>query len=661
MKIIKIKKLTFTNFRGQSRTLNLSDRNNISGRNEAGKTTCIAAHNWLWSSYTDADNSQNTDLYDKKYDIDIDTPVAEVEEVFTIDGIEYSLKRTAKAAFEEDRINGGFVKSKSDKYILYKDDVEISATLYKQWIEDTICPFDMIKYLLDGQFFINLSFDKKDEAIKILQKIVGEIKQSDFKGDYEYLYKAMAKYSIDELKSQTKTRLKTCIDRIGDGGAKIGSLQPEIDALNENMSNYMQIDFDALKSTSKTLIEGIKNIDDSIANSSEVIKPIIEKRNEELRIINEKELLLQQERNLYNSKSRKLISDIEDRISHIDRENSEVERRNKSKDREKEIILSSISNAEKEIEILETKREHLLNKFSEEKEKVFKAEKCSYCGQDLPLEMLDELQSKFNSTKRDNLAEINKEGTFVSEKKKKLESSIEDYKKSLSEIGEYENVKSKYELISELSECKKRIKAYEDTDEYKKLNDDICSLKSKLTEIEQPDNSDLIAKKNELSNNLSDVNKQLGLELALENIKRQISQLQQERKSVAEELTKLRKLDGQIKDYEKERNEITSCRVNDLLEFAMIETQVQLKDGTFKPSCTIRHRNGVRYETLNGGSRILTIVDIQRMFCKYYGVSLPLFIDECQSLDDSKIPSCSDIQVTCIYRQDCDFKIENIE
>ena len=101
----------------------------------------------------------------------------------------------------------------------------------------------------------------------------------------------------------------------------------------------------------------------------------------------------------YNSKRQEPIRNLNADLRDIENRNAEIERRNVS-------VICSFREKEKEVERLQTsveilskKREELLAKNREVKSRMFDGDKCAYCGQELPIDKIEESRNKFNEEK----------------------------------------------------------------------------------------------------------------------------------------------------------------------------------------------------------------------------------------------------------------------
>ena len=72
-------------------------------------------------------------------------------------------------------------------------------------------------------------------------------------------------------------------------------------------------------------------------------------------------------------------------------------------------------------------------------------------------------------------------------------------------------------------------------------------------------------------------------------------------------------------------------------------------------ACTV---NGVPYSTLNSGHRIVAGLDIIQSLSELYGVSVPIFVDNCESVSNGNLPDM-DSQMICLYvSEDKQLKVE---
>ena len=111
-----------------------------------------------------------------------------------------------------------------------------------------------------------------------------------------------------------------------------------------------------------------------------------------------------------------------------------------------------------------------------------------------------------------------------------------------------------------------------------------------------------------------------------------------------------------IQEWLQERANIVSSKVNDKLTNCKIVMYSTQKDGSLKPDCVIVDNDNVKYATLNNSNRIKTNIELQRLFCDFYGIKMPCWIDEA-SIFSSKATPILDYQHILLYASDDNYLI----
>lgn len=653
MKKFKIEKISIENFKGQTNEVEFNgDDIKLCGKNGVGKTKLMKAFFWCLSGRTDAFNSANHELFDNRLEIDENTPTAKVKVLFKIDDYKFTLERTAKAKFERVKGESTIIKAKSDDYKIFLDDVEISATKYKEFISANICPYDMLVYTMSGEFFANLSVDDKKGAIKLIQDIVGNISNEDLSGDYGLLFKMLERFNIEQLEEQTKNRIKPIKLLLGNGDDVKGELNIKIETKQETFAQLSSVDYSEIKKKIEGKEKELFEIDSKISGSNDSIKPIIEKRNLELIAISNKKAEIVNAKRLFDEKSNEEINRIEKKIREIVSINSEIKEQNKRAETEHEQLLTAKDNLSKRIASQTEILDRLRNQLRFEKESVFTAERCSYCGQELPIERLEELEAQFNENKSKKIESVKSNGKYQKSELDTLKSRLEDIDKQLSNGCPKKDLLNSEELKRELILANDSKPIFEESEQYQNLLNEIKELESNLTTMPNFDSCDLAEIRDFITKELYELNQIYGGLKTKAVIEKEIAELIKQKKENGIELAKLEGLQAQIKAYKDEIAKVSSDRVNTLLDYCQIQTKVLLKSGEYRDACDIQLHDGVRYSTANGGGLILSQIDLQRMFCKHFKIKMPIFVDEAVKLDEDKRPSFDDWQCINIVRTD---------
>lgn len=633
MKEIILKRIKLSNWKSLNLDVTFNDKSTkISAKNGVGKSSLIAGWNWLLSGYTNAIVPKNHELFDNRVRLTHETPIASVKAWVSIDDVEYTIEKTAQAKFTRKRGSNEWSKDSSDNYKIYIDEIETSATEFNNWLEYNICPTDMLIYCLDGTFFTVLAEDDKRKARKVLENIVGEIKEDDFGGNYDCLKNDFSKgYTIEQIEERTKNQIKPLRDRL----VKILAL---IEDKKRLLSEYQQTDYSAIEKQLEKTRNDIQKIDNQILGNGESIKPILGQRNAILEIINSKTLKLNDRKNGYLSAYNAFRNEIKSKISNVSKRNAEIELSNARKTTEFSENQRKAQQTIQELRNHETYREDLIKQRDEIKGRIFVNENCAYCGQELPTDRQAELQAKFNERKKKDLEFVVSQGKLNTQKMEDCKKRIQELQAILDKGVELEEFEKSEILEEQLKAYEASYKPFEETKEYAELKKEIDYISATLPEIPQNDNEELSNAKKSFLSRLESLNQELGGKYKVEQLKCEIDTLKCELRKVGNGIAELEGVLFKCKEYIEERAEIISCRVNDKLtdcKIAMFEVQ---KNGELASSCTIMDNNGVKYSTLNNSNRIKTCISLQQLFCKHFDISLPTFIDESSIFSTSNLP-----------------------
>lgn len=651
MKEFIIKEIVLSNFKGQSRTFTPNDvRTFVKGANGVGKTTLYKAFCWLLTSYTDALNVKNHELFDSRLELTHETPEARVKATILLDGEEYTIERVAKAKFSRKRGSQEWTKDASDSYCLYIDNIETSATAFNSWLERNIGNVDLIPYMLLGERFANLVIDDKKVARKILEQITGEITIDMMYGDYSMIKKDLQKYPIEQLLERYKAQLKPLVQRISVIDALIETKENELSPFNE-------IDFDSLLLRIDEKTKELTKVDECIADASKLLEPLICERERIIKEIHTKSVELGDARFKYEGAKNEELMALMSEIQSVDKQNQEIKKANQKREEEYEITLAIISAKKKLLEDLNNQRDLLVKRRDEVKGRVFNGEKCPYCGNLLSEYDLDKERKAFNDNKESVLNGIVTEGKIVKSKIDEVCKDISDLSEIISIGCQLESYKDKEELVKKYEAVKSSQKTFEETDIYRKIDEEINELKNRMPEIKN-DTNDLSSTKERLMSELQSLNREYGKKAVKDGFEREIELLKIEKRNLGSEIVRLEGLIDTIKEYEEERARIISDKINNKLDDCRIVMYSRQKDGTLKPDCVVESKEGVKYATLNNSARIRICLSLQRMFCKHFDINLPIFVDEASVFDSEHLPTFESQTIYLLASDDKTLKVE---
>jgi hypothetical protein len=629
MKEIKIKEITLENWRGLNSRVVFGDKETlIEGRNKIGKSSILSAWSWLLTSYTEPTNVKNFNLFDNRKEIDIDTPIASVKAIISINDLKYTIERRAKAKFTRDKGTNEYIKSSSDEYTILVDNVVMSVSNWEDFVRYNLgVEPKHLPYIINGLFFSALTIDSKDDARNVLLSLVGEIKEEEYSGDYSCLKERMAKgYNLDQIEEQAKNIKKDL---------EISLIEkPKVIESREKLlvEHFEVIDFDGLE---RNLIEErnkLEKIEDALfkgkVDNTHLLKEI-----------SELESYISSLKNGYekakNDSIRRITSRIDDAISHNLRIDSENDRR----ERDFKELERNLAFVESKYKTLEERRLRLVERRNDIKSRVFVGERCAYCGQELPEDRLNDMLVEFNKKKEEDLEFVVAEGKAIKKELESLENELKSLKEKVSlgySKGEYIDVAP---LKKELKDIEDSCVPFENTEEYISLSNKLKALKENYAKTTiSNDNTPLLEEKKAIVLKIDEINRNLGLKETRDKLRKEIIDLRNEARELGVELAMCEKIIMKVKERREETANIVSVKVNKFLHKSHIEMFSRKRDGKIIPNCVIRDEHNVNYLTINNSTRLLVDVEMQRLFMDMYDIVFPIFIDECNVFDTINMP-----------------------
>lgn len=640
MKEIFLKKLILKDWRGQSREIEFSNNTEIRGRNKSGKSSVFNAFLWLILGVDESDRV-NYQLFDNRVEQTYEnSKLASVEGVLLFDGIEYTMVRTAEVGWTRKRGHNEYERKGTDNYKFYVDGVEKSATDYKKFVEEKFAPLDKLKIMLNIRYFLSLDWKVMR---KHLEALVGEIKESDFQGDYSLIQEDLKKYSMEDLKEYYRKQLKPIKDNMT-------ALPEQIKALKSTIPSESYIS--ELEKEISEARSQIESIDAKMLGSAEELKTAMAERDKSLSVINKLKEEYSAAEADYNRESVNKANDIKSKMDTIDIENKAIQKQNNLLDEQKKKEEQNLQSLTKLADKCKKKHEDLVLRNKECKERVFTGDKCSYCGQTLPEDMLEEAKKAFDLRKETDHKEIVSMGKSNRELWNSTLEDIEKSKKRISEDFKHADLKDKTSLAIELSTLRANFVKYEQTTEGAAKLAKIKDMESKIVDVPSQDNGNLTKMKKQLIDDIAETSKKIGTrDSILEDISKKEKELRDN--SIASA-----KLEGKINtvvEYEREKASIIYNRVNNKFDYASVEMTDTDKSGNMVDTCRVLDEDGVNASVTNFASYIRCCIDLSTAFCQFYGVSIPMFIDFAESITEDNYPEVRRQTIKLIV-DECDFK-----
>ena len=632
----------------------------ISGQNASGKTTIFDIFSWLFFNKNSAGEEKfNVRPLDKDGH-QIDNVEIKVVGVIEVDGKEVELSKVQKQNWVKKR-GTDTVTLQGNVNSFEIDGYPKSEAEFKAYISGLAQSEEMFKMLTNPQYFSSLKWkDQRDILMKLVAEVSDvELAQTDAK--YAPLIAELEKApSTDDIRAKFSKALS-------EWRKKQAEIPVRIDEAEKSKVDVDVAEQELLKADLERKIEALEDL----MGKSDV--RIDEMRSEEMHCQFEMSAIAQTMNNELSSKKR------------------EIENHKYDHERKLEDVRSSIRKAQDSIEsnkesISEQtiKKADLVKKYNDEIAKKFDDSKwvfdesttvCLLCGQRLPEDKIESLRADFSQRKADAIESFNEEHAKtlamivddgnacaemikkLTENNKELENTINTLK--LHEAEEIDIIKGFDERISEIPDCADYIQ----NAEYAKLEAkrdkmlaDIAELESKCTDKVADYAKADIAK---LKSQLDEVNKIIAQAANNVMIDDRIETLRDEQKEIGQKVADQEQMLYLLEEFIRFKLNKVSESINShfkTVNFKLFEMQL---NGGMKDCCECTV-NGVPYSTLNSGHRIVAGLDIIRSLSELYCVSVPIFVDNAESLNEFNVPDMDAQLILLSVSEDKQLKVEGV-
>lgn len=676
MRII-LKSLHIENFKGiKSLDVNFSNKTSVKGQNAAGKTTIFDAFTWLLFNKNSAGEEKfNVRPLDKSGNR-IDNVEIKVVGVLDVDGKEVMLSKVQKQNWVKKRgTDTVTLQGNPNSYEI--DGYPKSEADFKAYVSELSQSEDMFKLLTNPQYFSSLKWKEQRDILMKLTTEVSDVELAQTDSQYAPLLSELEKApSTDDIRAKFSKALTEWEKK-----------QAEIPVrIDEAEKSKVDVDVAEQELAKADLERKITEIELQMKSSSKVIDDLEQQKFELQFEIND----CKRKANETLIKERRLLDDRKDEATI------------KFNDLHKQItkLESEIVEKKKRIPALESEKAELGKQYMSEKEKAFdetpylfdeskwkfdeSTTVCSLCGQRLPEEKIEQLKVDFEEKKakakedaaerlktiresfnNHKVTELNRIASLGTDKKSEIEtmkSDIEDAEKKLPELREQETeqIKIKNECIKKLSELPEEADLSTNED-YKALMKKDTDLQSQIdsVRVNSTDTSELESKKLELEAALEDAKTIIAQAAKNVEIDERIAELQAEQKEIGQKVADQEQMLYLLEEFIRFKLNKVSESINShfkTVNFKLFEMQL---NGGMKDCCECTV-NGVPYSTLNSGHRIVAGLDIIHSLSELYSVSVPIFVDNAESLNEFNVPDMDAQLILLSVSEDKQLKVEGV-
>lgn len=612
----------------------------IIAKNGIGKSTIATAY--LWCLFNCDYELKDNPVVRREVDgVSVDDMDVSVELVLDVDGKEIAMKKVQVRTYNKDKT--GY----KDDNSYYINDVRKNLKDFNAYLDVDMNVFKMCSNI---NAFLN---QKPVEMREYLFGLVGDVTDLDIasqKAELAELVPLLNKYTVEELSAMNKATK-----------AKITKDLPILDGQIKEKERDIQIkqgintsDLELQKSSIK------EQIADCVAKQTDNDKLLAEydKASADILDLKFKQGDLSRKANEENIKARRVI---EDKIA---------DKKFLVKQTEKTIAdtESCIASSEKTIESIKAYLQTERDKWKEENERKFDDSSliCPYCGNEYKEDKKEQLKADFAKHKADNLKTITDNGNMYKERLDKEKTTLESLKAGLPKHKESLEMLNTAiaDLEKQLSELPQKIDVTA-TEEYKALEQQIAEKEQAMHKANDISavKVELKAQENDLRQQLSECEQKIA-ESNTEKDEQRLEELRAEQRTQEQNKTNAEKILDLLNELDKAKNETLSDSINShfsLVKWKLFELN---KSDGYKSVC-IPTVNGKSILTTmsNKGNRILGRIDICNSIQKISGMSVPIILDDSESLDSTnqkKVADMVDSQLIMLIVNDSE-KLEIVE
>lgn len=676
---LKIRSLHMENFKGiKMLDVTFSGKTKISGQNAVGKTTIFDAFTWLLFNKNSAGEEKfNVRPLDKDGKR-IDNVEIKVVAVLDVDGKEVELSKVQKQNWVKKRgtdtvaLQGNVNSFEIDGYPKSEAD-------FKDYVSSLAQSEEMFKMLTNPQYFSFLKWKDQRDILMRLATDVSDVELAQTDAKYVPLLGELEKApSTDDIRAKFSKALSEWKKK-----------QLEIPVrIDEVEKSKIDVDVAEQELAKVDLVRRIAECGKKMENAGSTLGDL-----------RSKEMQLQFD---MSGIAQTMNRELSNRRSNIDADLCGC--KNEMDHFKATIYLKEKQTADnaKAIADADAERKKLGEQYNAEKAKAFdetpylfdeskwgfddSTTVCSLCGQKLLDDKIEQIKADFEArkekakedsfrkladAKRNFIEQTNSNMENIKSKGFEQKRIIEDLTKKNAELQqsigslekqEQETLAKKEELSKQLSQLPEEAD-YSQNEEYAKLKAEHDEVLAKIEKLESEGADSVVdelkAEKSDLQAQLNEVNAIIAKASMNVEIDERIAQLQAEQKEIGQKVADQEQMLYLLEEFIRFKLNKVSESINShfkTVNFKLFETQLNggLKDCC---ECTV---NGVPYSTLNSGHRIVAGLDIIRSLSELYGVSVPIFVDNCEAVSSGNLPDMES-QMICLYvSEDKQLKVEGV-
>ena len=673
---VEVKKIYLENYKKfPSKSVDLFPRTEISGRNREGKST-------LQDAYLDvltgkmANGTEPTSIRRKENGVEVPKVDVVRELTLAIDGKEKVIRKITKQKWRKPRGQSEEVFDGNEtSYEI--DGFSAKSKDYTEFIQSIAEPSTLLMCSNPKPFLDTLQ-KSTAESRKVLEKMSGfDIAQfMEENPQYAHVEEITKGHSVEDTLKKLRKELNAQKKKVDAKNTEIAyetnrSVEAEDTSSLESKKQELNVEISKLEEQEQILEDSAKGYD-SLSYEIQGLKSsrdgLVSKANEWLRarqkFISDTVSELKLKKSEKESSIRIIGMELDNHIREAQQAKADLDRARQDYPRIKEMEWDDSGLKAIEAETFN------------DSETI-----CPTCGQELPEEQISELKASFEEKKKFRIeAQLKVKESFESEKQNnlkyvcdlgntsaaKLKKTNEEINKLQSEISVAQDevaelTKQIEEEQSKFTELPESVDMTND-EEYLAVTARIAELEDKLKSFD-----DVSGKKQELRMQISNVMKQISnvdadikiAQAAVTEKEKRVSELNEELKSLGQVQADIEKNIDTVLNFSIQKNKALAEKINPYFKHFQFSFLDYTIDGNPVETCKMIC-NGVNYfDGLNYSDKILCDIDLLRGLQALNGLNLPIFVDNSESVNTTRLPSAEQ-QMIVLRVTDDDLRVKRI-
>lgn len=614
---IKIKRLYLENFKcHKSLRLDFDGGNaSIYGDNASGKTSIYDALTWLLFGKDSRGNGEkNIEIkpLNAMGEVGDHLAVTSVEAVLMVNDEEVTLRRTYKEVWSTKR-GGSEATYDGNTSEYYVDGVPCKKNAFQDRVNELVGE-DTFRLLTSVTYFAN-DINWQDRRA-VLFKVAGVMDDRQILATNEAfapLVESMGKLSLEDYKKKLLAEKKGLVGAKTEIPARINECQKTIDDIKELDFSGAKAAVEALTAQKEAASAQILSLDHDNAAEQKSIE--IQRAQLELSQLENENKAYRDSQIAGNAN----VHGLNIRLTALQTQLPNIHKMS--------------ANEVDYIDGVEAKIAECRQKWMQINNEAFTGGTCVTCGQVLPADKLQAAKDMFESRKHKRLEEIEQAAdtykTAKAQAEKRLEGvkqQIQDMEKEISDLQSQiqaaESTKVEPRDMADYAQRKKAIQEHID-----KLNADLLEIHESTASVRMK----LRQEVTELANKINQHNAVISKESLLDYSRQRVEQLRQDAQNAAQCLESIEKMLYLMDEYSRYKTRFVEDSINGLFRIARFRLFREQANGGIEDRCDVVY-DGIPYISVNNGMKINLGIDIINTLSSAYGVRVPLFVDNAESV-----------------------------